>query len=68
MIFTNDHTPSHVHIFKAGTEVVINLGAGTAGPEIREVNGMTKGNVKKAVRLVEENLESLREEWRRIHG
>ena len=68
MILTNDHTPSHVHVFRAGTEVVIKLGSGTARPYISQVNGMTKGNAKKAVRLIEENLEALREAWRRIHG
>jgi hypothetical protein len=29
---------------------------------------MTKGNAKKAVRLIEENLEALREAWRGIPG
>ena len=68
MVLTNDHIPAHVHVFKAGTEVIVNLGIGTNGPQIREVKGMSKGNVRKAVRLIEESLVTLREEWERIHG
>jgi hypothetical protein len=68
MVLTNDHTPAHVHVFRAGTEVIVNLSTGMNGPQIREVKRMSKGNVRKAVRLIEENLATLREEWRRIHG
>jgi len=31
-VYTLDHEPAHVHIWKAGKEVVINFGEGTAPP------------------------------------
>ena len=64
MIFTNDHQPAHVHIFKAGTEAVINL----APVRIRENYRMPKKNLRKAVEIVVSNQELLRQAWRDIHG
>jgi hypothetical protein len=38
MIYMDDHEPSHVHVFNAEGEVVIDLGTETVDPSIREVN------------------------------
>ncbi len=67
-IYTDDHEPAHVHIWKAGVEVVINLGEATAAPAIRGINGMKKNEVRKAYSIVEKNLAYLRESWRQYHG
>lgn len=64
MIFTNDHRPAHVHVFKAGKEVVLTL----APVGIRENYRMSKRNVRKAIELVEVNQELLLAAWREIHG
>jgi Domain of unknown function (DUF4160) len=64
MIFTNDHQPAHVHVFKAGTEAVINL----VPVRIRENYRMSKKNLRKAVEIVAGNQGLLRQAWREIHG
>jgi len=68
MIYTRDHPPAHVHVWKAGGEAVINLGSDAAAPSIREINRMPKKNVRKAVRIIEENQTFLLVKWREIHG
>ena len=67
-IYPLDHAPAHAHIWKAGKEVVINLGEGTETPSLREINGMKKNEVRKAYSLVEKNLAHLRQRWREYHG
>lgn len=67
-IYTLDHAPAHVHIWKAGKEVVINLGKNTETPSLRANNGMKTNEVRKAYSLVEQNLAYLRQRWREYHG
>ncbi len=50
-IRTRDHEPPHIHIFRGGTEVVINLGVGTESPAIRDINGMNRQNVRRAFEI-----------------
>ncbi len=68
MIYTKDHLPAHVHVWKAGGEVVIDLGGDVVAPSIREHKRMRKENVRKAVGIVEENQMVLLIQWREIHG
>jgi hypothetical protein len=63
-IFTNDHQPAHVHVFKAGTEAVINLAPVT----IRENYRMSRRQLRKAVDLVAANEDLLLQAWREMHG
>jgi hypothetical protein len=67
-VYTFDHEPAHVHIWKAGKEIVIDLGESAEAPSIRENNGMKKNEVRKAYSLVEKNLVYLRQRWREFHG
>lgn len=67
-IYTHDHGPAHVHVWKAGTEVVIDLGQGAEKPSIREINRMKKLAVRKAYSIVEQHLVYLREKWKEYHG
>ncbi len=64
MIYTDDHLLAHVHVWKAGGEVVVNLDDAS----IREVNDMGRRDVRQAVQIVEENQEPFRRRWREIHG
>ncbi len=68
MIYTQDHEPAHIHIWKAGREVVVDLRKGAAPPIIRRVHGMSKNQVREAYHLVERHLEHLRRKWRKLHG
>ena len=68
MIYTDDHPPAHVHVFRAGEEVIINLGDEVTKPEIRENKGMSNRGMRNALRIVAENQLFLLVEWRRIHA
>lgn len=67
-IWSNDHLPRHVHVFKGDGECVINLLGEGGLPELREFYGMKRKEVAKAVRVVADNQEKLIEAWIRIHG
>jgi hypothetical protein len=68
MIYTNDHRPAHVHIFKADGEVIIYLGSDITPPKVRTNIGMGHNDERRALIIVAENNEAFWEEWRRIHG
>jgi hypothetical protein len=63
-----EHGPAHVHVAKAGAEVVINLNPSEGDDLVREVYKMRDADVVKAVRLVEANIDLLLKVWRQIHG
>ena len=72
-----EHGPPHVHVVKGrsrGGEVVINLGeqpgesAGGGRISICEVWRMSDTDVVKTVDIVQDNIEQLRLEWKRLHG
>ena len=64
MIFTNDHRPAHVHVFKSSAEVILTL----APVGMRENFRMSKKNVRRAIEIVSNNVELLLQTWREIHG
>jgi hypothetical protein len=63
VIDVNDHHPAHVHVFGDG-EAKINL----IGPDLVWADGMTRGEVRRAIRLVSDRLTFLRRKWEEIHG
>lgn len=63
-----EHTPPHVHVLKAGGEVVIELGDNDTSPQIREVHGMTNRDALKAYRIVDREQENLLEAWSKHHA
>ena len=67
VIFTNDHAPAHVHVFGDGEAKINLLGAGGA-PELVWAEGMNRGEVRRAMRLVAEERADLLAHWERIHG
>jgi hypothetical protein len=64
VIYPNDHTPMHVHVFKGDGEAKINLSPVT----IIAAWGMGKSDARKAKRITVENQDYLIEKWREIHG
>ena len=58
-----EHGPAHVHVFKAGGEVVIAL----APVAVRDAAGMSDRDVRAAVRLVWEHWDDLMSAWRIYH-
>jgi NCAIR mutase (PurE)-related protein len=67
VIFLDDHEPAHVHVFGDG-QAKINLTGRAGRPELIWADGMTRGDIRKAMRLVAEHHAELIAAWRRIHG
>lgn len=64
-----EHGPPHVHVYKAGGMVVINLPHATKPLELRSVtSNMRDADTVAAVRLVEANLELCLDFWHKYHG
>ena len=64
-IYTLDHPPPHVHVWKAGAVVKIDL----ATAEVAEIAGaISDRDVKRAERLVARNSARLKREWAKLHG
>ena len=64
-IYTFDHPPPHVHVWKAGAVVKIDLATQEA---VEIVGTITDREVKRAERLVARHAARLKREWARIHG
>ncbi|MDQ3753481.1 MAG: DUF4160 domain-containing protein [Acidobacteriota bacterium] len=67
-VYTHDHPPAHVHVWKAGAEVIINLGDELHPPSVRENKRMSGKDERRALEIVGQEQEFLLDEWRRIHG
>lgn len=67
MIFTADHSPAHVHVQGDGTAKIVLIGA-DGEPELISADGMKRGDIRKAVRIVTEHQSYLLECWSEIHG
>ena len=64
-IYTLDHPPPHVHVWKAVAVVKIDL----ATHEATEIAGaISDKEVKRAERLVGRHAQRLKREWTKIHG
>jgi len=69
VIYPNDHLPSHVHVFKAGGQVIIKLGNEVESPSINQVYGdISNKDVALALKIVQANQSKLLEAWSTIHG
>jgi len=68
MIYVHDHSPTHVHVFKAEGEVVINLGDNEIRVSVRENKRMSKQNERQALIVAGDNQNYLLARRREIHG
>lgn len=66
-IYTDDHEPPHIHVFKAGAEIIVLL-LGDQAPAIRRNKGMSLRDAKRALALVAEHQEEALRIWEEIHG
>ena len=64
-IYTFDHLPPHVHVWKAGAVVKLDL---TTYEAIEIVGAITDRDVKRAEHVVARNAVRLKREWTKIHG
>ena len=67
-IWSNDHLPRHVHVFKGGGTCTINLEGKDGLPELREFYALKRSEVAKALQIVCSYQEKLIEAWDKIHG
>jgi Domain of unknown function (DUF4160) len=67
VIFVNDHEPAHVHVFGDG-EARVNLSGANGKPELMSIEGMKRGDVRSAMRIVVEQQNYLFAKWKEIHG
>ena len=67
IIFTNDHLPAHVHVIGDG-EAKIDLHGSGGAPRLVWADGMTRAEIRRALRLVAENRALLLARWESIHG
>jgi hypothetical protein len=66
VIFSNDHSPAHVHVFGHGGEAKIGL-EGPGGITLDWVAGIRRGDVRKLMQEVHSERERLIAMWRTIH-
>jgi hypothetical protein len=65
-IYRNDHEPAHVHVVKAGGVAVIEVRSSPVA--VRDVYRMKANDLRRAVRIVEENRMRYLDAWEREHG
>jgi hypothetical protein len=66
VIFPNDHSPPHVHVFGQGGETKIVLES-PGGIRLDWVAGIGRGDLRKVMQEVERERERLIAMWRMIH-
>ena len=66
VIFSNDHLPAHVHVFGDG-QAKINLLGAEGTPELIWADAMSRGEVRRAMRIVTEQQAFLLARWKEIH-
>jgi len=66
VIFVNDHSPPHVHVFGKSGEAKIIL-EGPAGIKLDWVAGISRGDLRRVLQEVERERNGLIAMWRTIH-
>lgn len=66
-IYKDDHDPPHVHVYCGGKAKIVLVG-GDGRPELVKASAMTRGEIRKALRLVTEHRNPLLQVWSEIHG
>ena len=66
VIYLDDHEPAHVHVIGAG-EAKINLNGADGGPELVWAVGMSRADLRKAMRIVTDHRDQLIARWSEIH-
>lgn len=64
VVFSNDHNPPHVHVFRAGAEAIVEL----TPIRLRENYRMSKRQLRRALEIIAANEPQLIDAWRATHG
>lgn len=68
VIWPNDHSPAHVHVFSADGEAKIELTSANGFPRLIENRRMKHYELAKALAAVFANQQKLTAEWKVLHG
>jgi hypothetical protein len=68
VIWPNDHSPAHVHVFSAEAEAKIELGEKGGYPRLVDNRRMSRVDLAKALKAVFEHRAMLMQKWSEIHG
>ena len=68
LVYTHDHEPPHIHVFKGGAEAQIALGTEAKGPSILDPMQMAPTDLRRAFRIIEANRSALMLSWRKYHA
>ncbi|WP_414682917.1 DUF4160 domain-containing protein [Longimicrobium sp.] len=63
-IWSEDHEPPHVHVWKGGRQMLINL----SPVGVRNRRGMKDNDAMRALAIVQREREKMLRNWREIHG
>lgn len=63
-VWPNDHPPAHVHVIRAEGLAIIDL----LTLHVREAYDMKPAELRRALRIVEDNRSQFLRKWRKIHG
>lgn len=67
VIYANDHRPAHVHVIAAGGEAKINLVTSTGAPQLAWALGLSRADVRRALRIVSDHRAMLLNRWSELH-
>ena len=67
VIYVDDHQPAHVHVFGDG-QAKVNLLGVDGTPELIWADRMTRGEIRRTMRIVMEQRTLLLARWEDIHG
>ena len=67
-IYTNDHAPAHVHVWRAGEFVIINLGDDQTKPHVRKNINMRLRDIAVVLVIIGENQSYLLAKWGEYHA
>jgi Domain of unknown function (DUF4160) len=67
VIFKDDHPPAHVHVFGDG-QARFWLKGVDGFPELDRAFGLSAGDIRKAMRVIQERRIYMLERWKEIHG
>lgn len=67
VIFANDHVPAHIHVFGDG-EARIDIAGAAGEPALVWSDGLSRAELRKAMREVADRQDMLLRRWKDIHG
>jgi len=68
IIFTDDHEPAHVHVFGGSGHAKINLIGPDGNPSLVSAHGLKGNEMRRALKIVQDQQRQFVARWREIHG